>query len=70
MEHDFKVGDMVVKNPKTWRHDEVSTWGRGQGIGRIVEPPFPLQPDSVDVVWPTGRSFEKVQQLLPHTSEA
>lgn len=60
----FNIGDQVVKNPKSWRLDDHSAWGRGNGIGTIVEPPFELQAGSVDVVWPTGRCFEKVTDLL------
>ena len=64
MADSFNIGDQVVKNPKTWRYDDYSGWGRGEGIGTIVEPPFVLQPGSVDVSWPTGRCFEYVKELL------
>lgn len=64
MADSFNIGDQVVKNPKTWRYDDYSGWGRGEGIGTIVEPPFALQEGSVDVAWPTGRCFEYVKELL------
>ena len=60
----FNIGDQVVKNPKVWCINDWSAWGRGEGIGTIVEPPFALLEGSVDVAWPTGRCFEKVADLL------
>jgi len=35
------------------------------GVGVVVEPPFELEPESVDVRWPAGRCFEAVDGLLP-----
>ena len=32
--------------------------GRGIGIGVVVEPPFVLDSDEVDVRWPGGQCFE------------
>jgi hypothetical protein len=61
----FAVGDQVVKNPATWQPNEFDSWGRGIGVGVVVEPPFPLEPEDVDVRWPAGRCFEQVAQLLP-----
>jgi hypothetical protein len=61
----FKVGDSVRKNAETWVPNDFDGWGRGIGIGRVVEPPFELDEDEVDVRWPAGRCFEKVAQLLP-----
>jgi hypothetical protein len=60
----FKVGDRVVKNPAAWEANEFDAWGRGVGVGEVVEPPFELEPDLVDVRWPQGRCFESVGQLL------
>jgi hypothetical protein len=64
----FSVGDRVVKNPETWQPNDFDSWGRGEGIGEVVEPPFPLESDSVDVRWPAGRCFEEVDGLLPSTT--
>ncbi len=63
----FLVGDRVVKNTATWEVNEFDGWGRGEGVGVIVEPPFPLDPDDVDVRWPGGRCFEAVHGLLHAT---
>ena len=60
----LKVGDRVVRNPATWQPNEFDSWGRGIGIGVVVEPPFVLDSDEVDVRWPGGRCFESITQLL------
>jgi hypothetical protein len=36
----MNIGDKVIKNPETWIVNEFDLWGRGIGIGIIVEPPF------------------------------
>ena len=61
----FRVGDRVVMNLATWVPNEFDTWGRGVGVGVVVEPPFPLDPDEADVRWPGGRCFEFACELLP-----
>lgn len=61
----FSIGDRVVKNPATWVANDFDTWGRGVGVGLVVEPPFPMLEHEVDVRWPHGRCFELVAQLLP-----
>lgn len=66
----FQVGDRVVRNPATWQPNDFDSWGRGAGVGVIVEPPFPLDPGEVDVRWPGGRCFEWIAQLLPAPDEA
>ena len=63
--HDFQVGDCVRKNAERWVPNDFDSWGRGEGIGQVVEPPFELDDDMVDVRWPAGRCFERVDQLLP-----
>ena len=63
----FGVGDRVVRNRATWRPNAFDSWGRGRGVGVVVEPPFPLPPGEVDVRWPAGRCFESADQLLPAT---
>lgn len=61
----FKSGDRVVKNPETWTPSEFDGWGAGEGVGVVVEPPFILCVDQVDVVWPGGREFRMTAELLP-----
>jgi hypothetical protein len=59
----FHIGDQVIKNPSTWVVCEFDGWGRGMGVGIVVEPPFVLDADEVDVRWPGGRCFEYESQL-------
>jgi len=61
----FAVGDRVIRNPATWQPNDFDSWGRGVGVGIVVEPPFPLDPGEADVRWPRGRSFESADQLRP-----
>jgi len=63
MRSNLNVGDEVVKNEETWIPNDFDSWGRGIGIGIVVEPPFPLD-DAVDVRWPDGRCFEEINQLI------
>ena len=45
-------------------------WGRGQGVGIIVQAPYDVSDvNMVDVRWPGGRCFEAVDQLLPAPPE-
>lgn len=60
----FRVGDLVTKNPATWRPSDFDSWGRGTGVGVVVESPIPLDADEVDVRWPSGRCFEDISGLL------
>ena len=66
----FKVGDRVLKNELTWQPNDFDAWGRGLGIGLVVEPPFPLDEGEVDVRWPKGRCFEYCAQLKKLDEEA
>lgn len=66
----FKVGEYVKKNPITWQPNDFDCWGRGVGVGQIVEPPIEMLNDQVDVRWPGGRCFESIHQLLPATKTA
>jgi hypothetical protein len=61
----FKVGDAVMKNPAAWEPGDFDRWGAGEGVGRVVEPPFPLEDGWVDVRWPAGRCFQHERELLP-----
>lgn len=63
----FKVGDYVKKDPDKWIVNDFDSWGRGIGIGQVVEPPFPMEDDEVDIRWSGGRCFESTEQLLPTT---
>ena len=63
--HRFGVGAYVQKNSETWVANDFDSWGRGQGIGQVVEPPFDLPVGEVDVRWPAGRCFEATMQLIP-----
>jgi hypothetical protein len=62
-EHQFNIGDKVVKNEETWEPNDFDGWGRGIGVGIIVEPPFEMDEGEVDVRWPNGRCFELTRQL-------
>lgn len=66
----FHIGDRVVRNPATWKPNDFDSWGRGEGVSVVVEPPFSLDADTVDVRWPNGRCFEAVAGLLPAPAES
>ena len=61
----FAIGDRVVRNPATWKPNEFDQWGRGRGVGVVIEPPFHMDDSVVDVRWPCGRCLEEVAGLLP-----
>ncbi len=67
MPYVFKVGDRVVKNERTWVVNDFDNWGRGIGVGVVVEPPFRVDDlGEVDVRWPHGRiALRKIEGLLP-----
>ena len=60
----FKIGDRVIKNPQTWKPNDFDSWGRGIGVGEVVEPPHEPGDSEVDVRWPGGRCFEDVAGLM------
>lgn len=62
----MNIGTKVVKNPETWVVNDFDSWGRGEGIGEVVEPPFELDEGTVDVRWPNGRCFENTKELLKY----
>lgn len=64
MKNKFFVGKKVIKNPQTWKANEFDSWGRGVGVGEIVEPPFECEDNEVDVRWSHGRCFELIEQLI------
>jgi hypothetical protein len=66
----FSVGDKVVRNPATWVPSDLDAWGRGHGVGVVIEPPLHLGDSGVDVRWPCGRCFEDVAGLLPAPAAA
>jgi hypothetical protein len=62
----FQPGDRVVKNPDTWEPNALDAWGRGEGVGVVVDPPFEVDDlKLIDVRWPAGRCFEPLAGLLP-----
>ena len=60
----FLIGEKVVKNPDAWIVNDFDSWDRGVGVGTVVEPPFELEGDEIDILWPTGRCFETTDQLI------
>ena len=45
----MKVGDKVIKNTDNWIINDFDSWGRGDGIGIVVEQPFNCDDDEIDV---------------------
>lgn len=60
----MKIGDKVIKNPDTWIENDFDIWGRGLGVGVIVETPFSMNGNEIDVIWPNGRCFDTVDQVI------
>jgi hypothetical protein len=66
----FRLGDRVEKNPATWRPNTFDAWGRGEGVGVVVEPPFAIDDlELVDVRWPAGRCMEAIEGLQLASSD-
>jgi len=55
----LRAGDQVVKNPLNWKENAFDSWGRGVGVGTIVE----IVDGDVDVKWPAGKCFENPIEL-------
>lgn len=59
----FEVNDKIVKNEENWIPNDFDSWGRGEGVGLIVE----VYPESnssyVDVRWPGGKCWENIDQI-------
>ena len=64
MNIELNPGDKVKKNDKTWKINDFDSWGRGIGIGIVAVPPHKLDKNEVDVIWPAGRCFEYIDQLI------
>lgn len=65
----FKIGDKVVKNEENWYRTEFDNWGRGIGVGVVIEPEFKPAENWVKVRWPKGECFEHIGQLNHYTDE-
>ena len=63
----FKLGDKVIKNEETWIPNDFDGWGRGLGIGEVVERSYGMTDDEVDVRWDGGRCYEFKEQLIKLT---
>lgn len=61
---DIKIGYKVIKNEDTWIPNDFDSWGRGIGIGVVVEPPFDLEDHELDVRWSDGRCFEQKTEVI------
>ena len=63
----MRPGTKVIKNPETWLPIFFYTWGAGEGVGEVM-PSVLVNPERdgmVDVRWPTGRCFHRVEELIP-----
>jgi len=65
----FNIGDKVIKNEETWITNDFDGWGRGIGVGVVVEPPFYMNDDEVDIRWNGGRCFEFTEELINITGK-
>lgn len=62
----FKVGDKVIPNHDKWIGSEFDQYifsDEKYPIGTIVEPPFEVDQEIVDVRWPNGRYFQNIKEL-------
>jgi hypothetical protein len=66
----FQIGERVIRNPESWEANPFDSWGRGIGVGVVVQAPFQVDDlNLVDVRWPAGRCFEPEDGLLPAPPE-
>jgi hypothetical protein len=56
----IKIGDSVIKNESTWVPNDFDSWGRGVGIGEVVD----IVDGDIDVRWPGGRCYEIPESLI------
>ncbi len=61
----MKAGDKVVKDESNWIPNEFDSWGRGEGVGVIVEvfDDGEFSELTLDVRWPTGKCYENKNQI-------
>lgn len=60
----YKAGDKVIKNPTNWEPNEFDGWGRGVGVGEVVEVIDDGDGPFLDVRWPNGKCWEKLNQVM------
>lgn len=61
-ERRLQVGDSVVKQDGCREPNGFDQWGRGTGVGEIVEI-FEESGSYCDVRWPSGRCYENFDQI-------
>lgn len=57
---ELNVGDLVVKNPDTWKVTDFDEWERGKGVGVISDV---SNYADVDVRWKGGRCYEDISEI-------
>ena len=62
----FKIGDNVVKNKDFWVTNDFDQWGRGNGIGIIIE----VFDTHLDIRWPAGKCYEDFNQIKRTKNES
>jgi hypothetical protein len=56
----LKVGMKVYKNPETWKKNDFDNWGRGIGVGEVLEI---FEDGTLDVRWSAGKCYENFKEL-------
>jgi hypothetical protein len=64
----YNLGERVVKNEKNWIVNDFDGWGRGEGIGIVVDV-MPDWGEGVDVRWDNGRCYERLEQIQSYEEE-